>query len=523
MCFITFRNLARMFPSKSRNITSLPVELLEMILLFCGKDWFFVMSMVCKKWNGIIARWRHFNDSNKKMITPSHVIVDSQKLCEWFLSINYPYSDKICQMSARYGKLTILQWAWNSGYLFDDKTCSEASKNGHLDVLDWLLKSKCYFDRDVCCQAAENGHLHILEYISVLHQNNYKWGTDISESAASGGHIKVLEWLYEKGCVFDEETIQAAIENGKLSAITWLREKGCPWDVVCFVAAADLGKIDILYFIYNSGVSLNHIQIIEGASLMGQSDTVFWLRSIGCDWDESISIAAAKGNHLELLKRLRKNGCPWDEETLDIAVSENNFELSKWAFENGCPLSDSIITFAISSNNIELIKWLRSIGGQWDEETTEIAASLGYIDILDYLIQNGCPYENLDFTAIENNQLDCLKWIHKNVEPCDSNCYDYAKTNFIFLNWLKSQNIPFDNNIVYHYLKNGNLPLFKWFCENGFILNPTIATIAAKYKHFNILEYALQKECPINQELLNEAYRTNNIDIIELVVKYDCL
>ena len=501
---------------------TLPFELLEMILLFCGKDWFFVMSMVCRKWNIVISRWRHFNNSKQKMITPSHVIVDSQKLCEWFLSINYPHPDKICQMSARYGKLTILQWAWNSGYSFDDKTCSEAAKNGHLDVLNWLLKSKCYFDCDVCCQAAENGHIHILEYISDLHQNKYKWGSEISESAAAGGHIKVLEWLYEKGCVFDEEIIQAAIENGKLEAIIWLREKGCPWDVGCFVAAADLGKIDILNFIYNSGVSLNNIQIIEGASLMGESDTVFWLRSIGCDWDESITRAAAKENHLELLKSLRTNGCPWDEETLDIAVSENNFELSKWAFENGCPLSDSIIIFAISSNNLELIKWLRSIGGQWDEETTEMAASMGYIDILYYLIQNNCPYENLDFTAIENNQLDCLKWIHENVEPCDSNCYYYSKNPNI-LNWLKSQNIPFSNNIVYYAVENGNLKGFKWFCENGFVFNSTITTLAGKYNKLDILEYALVNGCPVEQKLLNYAYETNNLNIIELIVKYDSL
>ena len=174
-----------MFHSKELNIMSFPVELLEMILLFCGKDWFFVMSMVCRKWKSIIKRWRNFNDSSQKMITPYHVIVDSQELCEWFLSINYPYPDKICQMSARHGKLMVLYWAWGSGYPFDDKTCSEAAKNGHLCVLDWLLKSKCYFDNEVCCQAAENGHIHILEYISNLYQNNYKWDNDVSESAAA--------------------------------------------------------------------------------------------------------------------------------------------------------------------------------------------------------------------------------------------------------------------------------------------------------------------------------------------------
>jgi hypothetical protein len=516
-----------MFPSTKQNIMTLPFELLEMILLFCAKDWFFVISMVCRKWNIVISRWRYFNDSNQKMITPSHVIVDSQKLCEWFLSINYPYSDKICQISARYGKLTILQWAWNSGYSFNDKTCSEAAKNGHLDVLDWLLKSKCYFNRDICCQAAKNGHLHILEYISNLYQNNYKWDNDASESAAAGGHIKILEWLSKKGCIFDDETMESAIGNGNIKVIHWLREKGCSWDIGCFILAAKLGRIDILNYIHQSGTSLNEIDIIFRASLEGHSKTVFWLRSIGCDWDESVCEAAATGNHLELLKSLRSNGCPWSEETLDMAVSENNFELAKWAFENGCPLSDSIITFAISSNNLELIKWLISIGSQWDEETSEMAASLGYIDILHYLIQNECPYENLDFTAIENNQLDCLKWIHENVEPCDSNCYYYVENPNI-LNWLKSQNISFSNDIVFNSIKNNNLTLFEWFCNNGFILKPTIITIAAKYKSFDIIEYALKCGCSIEQQLFNDVYfnealKTNNILIIELLVKYNYL
>jgi hypothetical protein len=180
------------------------------------------------------------------------------------------------------------------------------------------------------------------------------------------------------------------------------------------------------------------------------------------------------------------------------------------------------MTSAISSNNIELIKWLRSIGAQWDEETVDTAVAMGYIDILDYLIKNGCPNENLDFVAIENNQLDCLKWIHKNVDKCDSNCYYYAET-LSFLNWLKSQNIPFTNDIVYCSVKKGEFNRFKWFYENGFKFNSNITTIAAKHKRFDILEYALKNGCPINQELLNEAYRTNNLNIIELVVEYDCL
>ena len=141
---------------------------------------------------------------------------------------------------------------------------------------------------------------------------------------------------------------------------------------------------------------------------------------------------------------------------------------------------------------------------------------------LDYLIKNGCPYENLDFVAIENNQLDCLKWIHKNVDKCDSYSYNFTK-NLSFLNWLKSQNIPFTNDIVYCSVKKGEFNRFKWFYENGFKFNSNITTIAAKHKQFDILEYALKNGCPINQELLNEAYRTNNLNIIELVVEYDCL
>ena len=75
---------------------------------------------------------------------------------------------------------------------------------------------------------------------------------------------------------------------------------------------------------------------------------------------------------METLKWLRSEGCPWDEEAC------------AWAAEHG---------------HLEVVKWLRSEGCPWNEEACKYAARAGYLDVLRWLIDNGCPYEANEYTS----------------------------------------------------------------------------------------------------------------------------
>ena len=51
------------------------------------------------------------------------------------------------------------------------------------------------------------------------------------------------------------------------------------------------------------------------AAVGGHLETLQWLRSQGCPWDERACAFAALDGHFEILKWLKSEGCPWDANT----------------------------------------------------------------------------------------------------------------------------------------------------------------------------------------------------------------
>jgi len=62
--------------------------------------------------------------------------------------------------------------------------------------------------------------------------------------AAAIGHPEVLKWAREQGCVWDDQTLQAAARRGHLEVLRWARKHGCPWDAATRSLAATKGYSD---------------------------------------------------------------------------------------------------------------------------------------------------------------------------------------------------------------------------------------------------------------------------------------
>eukprot|EP00611_Tribonema_gayanum_P006519 TRINITY_DN1578_c2_g1_i4.p1 TRINITY_DN1578_c2_g1~~TRINITY_DN1578_c2_g1_i4.p1 ORF type:complete len:319 (-),score=42.39 TRINITY_DN1578_c2_g1_i4:14-889(-) len=129
-------------------------------------------------------------------------------------------------------------------------------------------------------QAARRGHLRLLQW---LRQKGCPWGDDTCSSAAEGGHLELLQWTRANGCPWTAWTCAAAASGGHLGVLQWARANGCPWDSdTCSLAAAK-----------------GHLHVLQ------------WARGQGCRWDTRTTTCAARDGHLETLQWLRANGCPW--------------------------------------------------------------------------------------------------------------------------------------------------------------------------------------------------------------------
>ena len=78
------------------------------------------------------------------------------------------YTD-VCDCAAAGGYLDTLQEARKLGYRFAASTCASAASGGHLAVLEWLRSTlppaeRCPWNEGTCAAAAEGGHLDLLRW-----------------------------------------------------------------------------------------------------------------------------------------------------------------------------------------------------------------------------------------------------------------------------------------------------------------------------------------------------------------------
>ena len=64
------------------------------------------------------------------------------------------------------------------------------------------------------------------------------------------------------------------------------------------------------------------------------------------DPDEYVFAYACKSGHLETVKWLRSEGCLWNEWTCRGAAEGGHLDVLRWAIDNGCPYEVNYATRA---------------------------------------------------------------------------------------------------------------------------------------------------------------------------------
>ena len=166
---------------------------------------------------------------------------------------------------------------------------------------------------DLFHRAAEMGRLDVIQLAREPGFEALKPGGFTFATAASKGHLDIIKWLFEKGYMWDDDTLTHAAVYGQLQVVEYALKNGCPRSpnrpTRLFAAAARGGNTAILQMLQNAKVP----------------------------WDASACAFAAKGGHQPALEWLHNQGCPWDSSTIKYATRNGHLELLKWARENWCP------------------------------------------------------------------------------------------------------------------------------------------------------------------------------------------
>jgi hypothetical protein len=98
--------------------------------------------------------------------------------------------------------------------------------------------------------------------------------------------------------------------------------------------------------------------------------------------------------HLEVLQWARHDvmRCWWNIKTCRHAAANGHLEVLQWARANDCPWDDTTCTQAAKHGYFEVVVW----GPYqwvpiWNADTIMEAAGNGRLDMLQWMIDNGCP------------------------------------------------------------------------------------------------------------------------------------
>jgi hypothetical protein len=82
----------------------------------------------------------------------------------------------------------------------------EAAMGGSIAVLGWLKQLGLDINAKLDITAASSGHLHVLQY---LHEEGYNIPVasyNVCYYAAVQGNLEMLKWLYDIGCTLNYDT-----------------------------------------------------------------------------------------------------------------------------------------------------------------------------------------------------------------------------------------------------------------------------------------------------------------------------
>ena len=107
-------------------------------------------------------------------------------------SAKYNLSHKTMNSAAKLGNINVLKYFFNKGKRMSyNQVCSYAAIGGHLDILKWARENGCLWNANTCTWATKYGHFNILKWART---NGCPWNKDTCGFAAKYGHFAMLKW-----------------------------------------------------------------------------------------------------------------------------------------------------------------------------------------------------------------------------------------------------------------------------------------------------------------------------------------
>lgn len=140
-----------------------------------------------------------------------------------------------------------------------------------------------------------------------------------------------------------DELYLVMVEQGQLDILKYLYlQEGFSLSASLSAAAARNGHFDVLRWLVRIKCPVD-ATTFAGAADHGDLSMVQWLYDLPrpfsekCSWNGRTCSTAALNGHMSILQWARSKGCPWDAQTCAMAARNDHKSILLWARFKGCP------------------------------------------------------------------------------------------------------------------------------------------------------------------------------------------
>ena len=351
---------------------------------------------------------------------------------------------EVCNTAASIGNLTLLIWArapksnmgkhvctWNAD------TCAIAAKNGHVKLLKWCMENGCLWDYRVAIYAEKYNHLEILELVKDFIFNK----ADPTKYAVTCNDLDLLKWCLEKGYEWNSDICGYAITHGYFDSIKMVHQMGYTINPDVCVAAARYGNISIIIWAYD-----NHFSLDVSEILYTIAENCFQKCIIRPESEDINKIFDTKTHSIV---NTYADIFVWVTTTIMNQDEYNSWITKSFKFTNDKP-----------SVETQMFAWYFDHGGKWFYDYWKSQLWVSFILFV--------------------GEVDLLKWIYLNGKEISSN--------------ICSVIACIDRTLV---PSNKLLKLLQWVVSMGFKMEPKLCTHAVIHKDYEMLRWAKDNGCEI--------------------------
>ena len=298
------------------SMDALPDAVLQHCFAFIGKGHYLYVAGASRRFNEIYSI-KHEKKTTMKSVVASVSCADLflQDVREQYEESTNDTLQIIFLNAALIGNVKVLKWARDKGHEPKARDFKFAAIHGHAAVLQWA------------------------------EENSYDWCSDeLINIAVANGTIIILEWIQNRGNAIPAGgPAQCAAAFGQCAVLSWMKERDLLGSIQDLWSAACLhgGHIDVLDWLFNNGYSVDP-DLILCIIVKDCRNALLWLRDHGFFWDVNTCVLAVLRNNLPLLQWLRENDCPWDRTVVAAARHVGREDIEQWAIDNGCPTEEEI-------------------------------------------------------------------------------------------------------------------------------------------------------------------------------------